>query len=166
MAPKKQDLATRFWSKVDTSDECWIWVGSQRSNGYGCVYNDGRTRSAHRVAYELANGTIPEGLMVLHRCDNRICVSPSHLFLGTAHDNRHDAQQKGRLPTGKQHWSHQTPEHTTKGERHGSAKLTWEQVREMRQKYADGIPYRILAQELNITTRQAAYIVSGKKWKE
>lgn len=91
-----------FWDRVNKEGPtiypelgpCWVVEGSD----YGRVYLRGKTIKAHRYSWELHNGPIPEGLWVLHKCDNRPCVNPSHLFLGTQQDNMRDAWNKGRLP--------------------------------------------------------------------
>lgn len=101
-------VAQRFWSKVDKNGpiashapglgQCWIWTGST-SEGYGQINvggGDGRHDWAHRVSWEIHHGPIPDGLWVLHRCDNPSCVRPDHLFLGTVADNNRDMIAKGR----------------------------------------------------------------------
>lgn len=96
----------KFWSKVDKSGgptACWIWTGIKSGGGYGGMLFGGKERLAHRISYELANDEIPPGLCICHHCDNRICVNPSHLFMGTHQDNMRDMVWKGRHRYGKEH---------------------------------------------------------------
>lgn len=94
---------------------CWLWIGSVRreEKPYGQIGVNGKIISAHRLSYQIHNGEIPDGLWVLHKCDNPACVNPDHLFLGTGNDNVADRGRKGR---------------TARGPSHGSAKLTYEQA--------------------------------------
>jgi HNH endonuclease len=103
--PKPQPLASRFWKFVvpEPNTGCWLWTGAQYRHGYGafsirrCV-----PRQAHRIAWQLERGDIPEGIDVLHRCDVPACVNPKHLWLGTVVDNMQDASKKGRIATQKE----------------------------------------------------------------
>lgn len=122
----------RFWSKVKKTDGCWVWIGAM-DHGYGEIRIGGRAAKrpvrANRVAFAIANGRLPVGL-ICHRCDNPACVRPDHLFEGTQKDNIQDASRKGRLHRGPRNYR-------LLGELNGQAKLTAEIVRKIRSEYAD-----------------------------
>lgn len=89
----------RFWAKVDKGDGCWCWTGT--GSRYGMFWSgDGRRIGAHRFSYEMHRGPIPNGMLVMHTCDNPKCVNPDHLRLGTPKDNMEDMDRKGRRRTG------------------------------------------------------------------
>lgn len=121
-------MAERFEEKVvrDPNSGCWLWSGCLSRGDYGKIGsggNRGQTLPAHRVAFEIYRGPIPDGLCTLHKCDVRACVNPDHLFLGTKKDNTAAMMAKNRHRMGGTH-----------GERHGRAKLTIEQVRHIRER--------------------------------
>jgi hypothetical protein len=94
-----EDAETRFWMRIDKSAAggCWVWTAARGDHGYGTLQGDnGRTVGAHRFSYELHNGAIPAGLVVMHSCDNPPCVNPAHLSVGTHADNARDMVLKGR----------------------------------------------------------------------
>jgi hypothetical protein len=88
----------RFFDKINKTENCWLWTACSRGKtGYGAFKLNGKSIDAHRVSYELHNGKIPEDLYVCHTCDNRKCVNPKHLFLGTPKDNWQDGFDKGKI---------------------------------------------------------------------
>lgn len=165
--------AERFWSHVAKSegDGCWTWTASRDRLGYGRMkvgsHTDGsrKTVSAHRLAWELAEGPIPEGLCVLHRCDNRPCVRPEHLFLGTVADNNHDMIAKGRQARGDRSGARTKPERLARGERNSKSKMTEPDVRLARALYRSGLSsMKDLARLYGIWPNAMWRILRGESW--
>lgn len=150
---KRRTFAERFADKWHADDAgCWLWKEYCDKDGYGRVRVGGRKLPAHRVSYELHVGPITDGLWVLHRCDRPTCVNPDHLFLGTPADNVRDMIQKGRKPL-------------IVGERAGAAKLTAQQVTNIRQRYAAGEMGYKLAIEFGVSKSLVSLVVRGDRWK-
>ncbi len=117
----------RFWENVDKQGEnsCWNWTAGHRPNGYGRFSISNKSISTHRFSYELFNGQIPPGMAVLHTCDNRLCVNPAHLYLGTAKENNRDTKERNRL-------------NPRRGTNAKTSKLTEQDVIKIRERYAAG----------------------------
>jgi hypothetical protein len=144
--PIKERL-DRNHHKVDETG-CWEWLGAKYSNGYGAIRKDYSSLSrtgAHRAAYEAHHGPIPVGLRVCHRCDNRLCINPDHLFLGTASDNTKDMVRKGR---------------------HGNMKLTQDSVKEIREAFKHGTSSKDIQSKYQISKSLASKILTNKLWKD
>ncbi|QCB93317.1 HNH endonuclease [Cellulomonas shaoxiangyii] len=142
--------ANRFWSHAaPASNGCLEWAGATFGpGGYGAAWDGERTRGAHRVAYELTHGPIPDGLLVRHACDNRRCVKPEHLSVGTYADNARDCTERARKATG-----HHSP----------LAKLTDDQVAEIRALYATGKwTQRELGRRFSVTQARVWQIVHDR----
>lgn len=153
-------ISDRLLSKiaVDGSTGCWNWTAGKFRTGYGQFRYGGKTCRAHRVSYEIHCGPIPDGdgyhgACVLHRCDNRACINPEHLFLGTQAENMADKVAKSRQPR----VSH-------KGSSNGQAKLTNADVLAIRA--ADGASQRRLAAQFGVAQGRISAIRSGKSWKD
>jgi hypothetical protein len=161
-------IADRFWSHVKQlgPDDCWEWSISRTRKGYGNFFLNGKNTMAHRVAYELANGPLPVGALVCHRCDNPPCCNPRHLFAGTQVDNMKDCREKGRRATGTANGSYTKPERRRRGETHGRAKLTESDVLEIRKHpSADRELLRSLAQSYGVSISTIDWIIRRRSWR-
>lgn len=149
-------LEERFWSKVKIGapTECWEWQAGIKENGRGHFMTGKKNYQAHRVAWELTNGPIPDGLYVCHKCDNGKCCNPNHLFLGTPADNTHDMINKGRKWLGY-------------GEKAPYVKLNQEQVEFIRSHYKWFDPnwnMPALAKMFNVSKSTIGSIIRRKTW--
>ncbi len=148
---KVKDPKDRFYKYVDKGAGCWEWKGHFARNGYGrFTAHPGRSVIASRFSWELEHGVIPDGAIVCHKCDNPKCVRPDHLFLGTNRDNVDDCVRKGR---------------NTKGEMVGTAKLTADAVRGMRERYASGESQRKLALAFGVSQSTVWGVCNRILWK-
>lgn len=134
------DTISRIMAKVKVSDTphltlgtpCWEWQGVRKKPPglpYGRISVCNKLESVHRVMYELTFGVVPDGLNVLHKCDNPPCCNPDHLVTGTQAENCDDCIAKGRWPTGDNHWTKKRPELMPKGQDHWSKRLPDRQAR-------------------------------------
>ena len=143
----------KFIERIRQTETCWEWIGGISDQGYGTLFFDRRIRRvyAHRIAWIMFRGSIPKGLHVLHHCDNRSCVNPGHLFIGTTDDNLKDMARKGR---------------SARGTKNGSAKLTDSNVRAIRKAYALGQANQYeLASEYAVSQTTISEITRGDHWR-
>ena len=150
---KMKTTEQRFEGRFQKGPDCWNWLGGKWSNGYGRIRNGLKGRLlAHRVSYEIHIGPISDGLWVLHKCDNRACVNPEHLFLGTNLDNIRDMIAKRR----------NSPPPHPRGEENVQSKLTSDQVRQIR---IDGRTERDIAKSFGVSKSLIGPIKHRKIWR-
>ena len=141
-------IEQRFFNKIKKTETCWNWLGATMGGKEGSRYGHLKIKKkavyAHRISWELTNGKIPSGLCVLHKCDNSICVNPSHLWLGTKKDNMRDKEKKGR---------------------HGIRKLTLKDVFSIRNLYKEGKKSQAeLGRIFNVSRTSIHLIVKNKRF--
>lgn len=152
----KRPIADRLWEKVSGlgggPDGCWEWQGHRQSRGYGIIGVNRKQVLTHRLSWELANGPIPDGKNVCHKCDNPPCVNPRHLFIGTQADNMADKSKKGRAGA-------------LAGEKHPRSKLTEMDVKCIRYLLSIGYTQQEIADKFNISQSNVNSINLRQLWK-
>jgi len=136
--PKR--ITSRIWPEPNSG--CWLWSGTTEGSGYGVTRKGTREIRVHRLVFEAVKGPIPDGMLVCHRCDNRVCCNPDHLFLGTNAENMADMSRKSR----------------------SAKKLTPERVAEIRERYQSGKPQSALAAEYGLSGSTISDLCTGKSW--
>ena len=148
----RRNTPNDFWRHVNKTDGCWLWTASTNGGRYGKFSLAGKTVSAHRFSWELANGPITTAeLFVCHKCDNVKCVNPAHLFLGTAGDNVRDCHNKGR-------------QRDQRGEKHALTTIKERDVMEIRARHGT-VPQKTLAKEYGVCQMTISNIVNRRTWK-
>lgn len=153
--PRRTLNAEWFWCKVIRTNNCWEWMASTDGHfGYGQCKFRGTVQRAHRIAYTITYGEIPEGFCVLHHCDNPRCVNPAHLFLGSIAENNQDMFCKGRASGG-----------SLKGMTNPRAKLSEENVHQIRSLLRGRLTYRAIGNMYGVERQAIKQIARGKYWK-
>lgn len=142
-------------SMPEPNSGCWIWLGASKANGYGHMWDGSRLEIAHRLSYRLFVGSIPDGHVVMHRCDMPCCVNPDHLTTGTPYDNMHDCIDKGRARRGR-----------FIGETNPAAKLTLADILAIRSEPRKYGYRQRLAARYGVAPGTISQIVSGETWSE
>jgi len=140
-------MEERFWDKVDKTETCWLWTARKNRGGYGQFRVNGQIHTAHRVSWILSGRTIPEGHVIRHKCRNKHCVNPDHLETGTQAENEADKIRDGT---------------SNRGIKHPKAKLTEEQVRQIRASADE--TQKCLAEEFGVSQTAISLIIQRKNW--
>jgi hypothetical protein len=151
---KRPATETEFWGRMspEPNTGCWLWTGTVLHYGHGVIQIRKKAWQAHRLAWTLARGPIPEGAFVCHRCNVPACCNPDHLYIGDAQTNQRDVDESG---------------HRAKGERQGLSKLTEDDVRSIRaeyRRYSDTHGAPALAKKYGVTRTPILHIINGKTW--
>jgi hypothetical protein len=165
----------RFWSKIERRRGCWVWKARIDRGGYG-IFSVSRQSlvRAHRYAWELLRGELPGAACLLHRCRERRCVNPAHLYLGSAHDSHApppiqatapSSSNDARRPSGDEHWTHKRPSLVRRGENSNLSKLRASDVTRIRALHARGASAGELAERFHVVRETVVNILRHRTWR-
>lgn len=152
---QKKTTSDRFFAHVEKGPNCWTWTASKMNSGYGQFSIAGTMRQAHRAAYELLVGPIPQGMLILHDCDNKLCVNPAHLRIGTHSENIKDAYAR-RLRS--------KPD--VSGEKHPRASITKTDAKRMRLLRESGLTVTAIAALFGVKRSLVSDVVTNRSWSQ
>lgn len=144
-----QGMGTLYEPEPNTG--CWLWTHGAFNDGYGSVWINGRDLRTNRAMWKAVHGSIPKGMLVLHKCDTPMCCNPDHLFLGTQKDNIVDMYRKGRGVDNR-------------GEKHGMSKLTNSDVVQIKSMITEGRAHKEIAHHFGVTRSAIYLIATGQRW--
>lgn len=143
----KRPIKERLMEKMTPAPNgCWEWTGGMRADGYGLVWFEGKAQRAHRIAYQVLKGPLDTKDVLCHKCDNRKCINPDHIFIGSRADNVRDAASKNRMPHGKSHWN---------------ATLSDAQIAMIRS--IEGVTYTEIARQFGVAQSTVSRLRSGSR---
>lgn len=168
IATEHRAMVERLMGKADVTESCWNWKAGVSKNGYGAIRFQRKQEGAHRVSYIVFKGPIPDGQHVMHRCDNKACINPEHLSLGTRSDNMKDMVSKGRnyVPAHFRGSTNPSAIDPTlrKGSRNGRAKLTGDQAKEIRILVDSGRSFSEVAEAFKVSRHTVRSIARRMSW--
>jgi hypothetical protein len=165
-------IECRLLFGIKKNNDCWEWQAFIMPNGYGRISYKGIDHYTHRLSYETFKGTIPEKKLVCHTCDNRKCINPEHLWIGTCEENTRDACNKGKMKgwIGKKHSKEsilkmRKPHNIDrKGEKHPNSKLNNVMVKEIKDLIKSGMTHREIGDKYSVSRCCISDVIRGKRW--
>lgn len=165
-------MICKIKNNICIEEDCWIWIKKIGNSGYGEIGSDGKSKLVHRVSYGIFKGEIPKGKHVCHSCDNKKCVNPDHLWIGTQKENIQDAKNKGRLPDqrGRKHTEETLKKlkfrkrPNKRGEKHHLCKLKENDVLEIRRMLSNGLKQSEISEKYNVDQSTISSIKINRNW--
>lgn len=148
-----KQLKERLMERTVKTESCWIWTGSKFPRGYGCISFCNKNRSVHKLSYQIFIGPVSNGLEVCHKCNNKACLNPEHLYLASHKENLNHASRDGLIPFGEN------------GSNSKLKQIDVDEIRKIYKKYKKGCGCHFLARKFFVSPSTINRITSGRTWK-